>query len=149
MYFPDPYLTLKCLHILGVISWMAGLLYYFRLLIYHFEYGKSNGEIHQLLSLMERRLLRYITLPAMVVSIVAGLGMIHIHPTLIQERWFQAKAFCGLLMAVVTFACITLLNKFKNKDWNGYSSKMLRISNEIPTLLMVIIVILVIFRPNF
>ncbi len=141
------YLILKCVHILGVISWMAGLLYYFRLFVYHFDFGKKNESIHSLLSIMEKRLYQYITLPAMVVSIFSGLFITYLNSMLLLEKWFQVKLIAGLLMTGFTLYGAIPLKRFRVKRFQNYSSFGLRVANEIPTLLMIIIVIMVIVRP--
>ena len=141
------YSILKCIHILAIISWMAGLLYYYRLFIYHFEFGQTNQAIHSLLSLMEKRLFKYITVPSMIAAVITGVLMVIDNPSLIRALWFQIKFLCGLLMIGTTIYGLRLLRRFKNKNFKPYSSKKLRIMNEIPTILMILIVIMVILRP--
>lgn len=143
----DLYPFLKCLHILGIISWMAGLLYFYRLFVYHFEFGKNNESIHSLLSLMEKRLFRYITVPAMGVSVGAGLAMAYLNSTLFLQKWFLVKMVAVVFMIVNTFYGIIIIERFRIKKTNQYSSTKLRVMNEIPTLLMIVIVVMVIFRP--
>lgn len=142
-YYP----IFKTIHIIGIISWMAGLLYLFRLFIYHFDYGQENPQIHSLLSLMETRLFKYITHPAMIVSTLAGVLMIYANPMLFAQNWFRVKFVCALLMIIVTGYSRHILNRFSQKSYQPYTSKTLRILNEIPTLLMIIIVIMVIIQP--
>ena len=79
------FLFFKWLHIIAVISWMAGILYLFRLFVYHAEKGQKSEENHELLTLMEKRLYRYITLPAMAISWVAGLAMLHYMPSFMSQ----------------------------------------------------------------
>lgn len=140
------YLWLKWLHIIAVISWMAGILYLYRILINHRERGLVNLEVHELLSLMERRLYRIITFPAMCVAIVAGLGMILSAPEMIRMGWLHVK-----LTAVVFLIGMTLwagrLSQMAAIDPHTLpQSKTLRIANEVPALLMMIIVGMVVFK---
>lgn len=125
---------------------MAGILYLFRLLVYLAERG-SEPKVHELLSLMARRLYRYITLPAMVVSFVAGIGMIVSLPSLMTQGWLHAKLALLVVLASTTFYAGVLTGRFERKDVRVPSGKALRFLNEVPTLLMMIIVGLAVFRP--
>lgn len=137
----------KCLHIIGVISWMAGVLYFYRLFVYHFDFGQNDKSIHSLLSLMEKRLFKFITLPAMVLSIIAGIIMILLNPILLTEKWFHIKLLGAALMILVTLYGFIPLKNFRERYFTGYSSRGLRFLNEIPTLLMILIVVMVFIRP--
>lgn len=141
------YLLIKWLHILAVISWMAGILYLYRLFIYHAEWGTKFVENHNMLTIMERRLLYGITHPAMAVAWIAGISMIMQNPMLMKQGWFHGKLGCVFLLTIVTVAAGRLHKKFKNKEPIRFSSKQLRFLNEVPTLLMVIIVGLVVLKP--
>jgi putative membrane protein len=137
------YLGFKSLHIIAVISWMAGLLYLPRLFVYHAE-NKEENLIHLLLSLMERRLYRYIMSPALVVSWVTGLSMM-IVADWVTSGWMHSKLFLVLLMTgfhfYLGYAHQALVSGLSEK-----SSKYFRIINEVPTLLMIGIVILVVYK---
>lgn len=143
----DSYLLLKCLHIIGIISWMAGVLYLYRLFIYHLDFGTKSKDNHEMLTIMESRLMRFIMHPAMGVSWIAGLVMIMQNPALMKQGWFHAKLMFVVLLTIVTVMSGRLHRKFKNKEKVSFSSKQLRILNEVPTLLMIFIVSLVILRP--
>jgi len=140
-------LALKALHIIAIISWMAGILYLYRLFVYHREKGTDREEIHSLLSLMEKRLLFNITLPALVVSLITGICMVILNPAYLYQLWFQIKATCALALIGATHAGYLIFKKFRRKDFRNYTGGKLRFINEVPTLLMIIIVIMVIFRP--
>src|SRR5690242_13273999 len=103
------YLVLKSLHIIGIISWMAGILYFYRLFIYHFDYAQTNHSNHVLLSLMEKRLFKYITVPAMIISAITGLAMAYFNSALLSERWFQIKFIGAVSMMGVTLYGLVLL----------------------------------------
>ena len=134
----------KVLHIIAVISWMAGLLYLPRLYVYHAG-TKRSSELSETLKVMEYRLLRYIMNPAMIVSWIAGLLTGYLQGFL-SEPWFHAK----LLFVVFLTIAHMMLAKYRREfaeDRSDRSAKFFRIINEVPTVLMIIIVVLVIFKP--
>ncbi len=140
------YLWLKWLHIIAVISWMAGILYLYRLFINHRERGVTSRDNHELLSLMEFRLYRYITIPAMTVSMIAGLGMIALNMEMLQTGWLQIKLMTVLLLIIATMYAGHLRLLAAKDPTLLPSSKALRWANEIPTILMMIIVGMVVFK---
>lgn len=146
MLIAQPYLVAKFLHIIGIISWMAGILYLYRLLVYHFDHQEPTDPSFSLLSVMEFRLYRYITMPAMGVSILAGVWIIFLYPTLLYQRWFQVKLACGILMIISTLYAKRIMKRFQSQQVQNFTSRSLRILNEVPTLLMLIIVAMVVFR---
>ncbi len=142
------YPFLKTLHIVAIISWMAGLLYLYRLFVYHKDYGETSDQVHRLLSLMEIRLLRFITVPAMVVAVITGFSMAGIQTHYFHELWFQIKLVSILFLVLITLNGYLFIGRFKNFKAGPLSSVLLRVMNEIPTLLMIIAVAMVIFRPT-
>lgn len=142
------YLVIKSLHVVSVIAWMAGMLYLPRLFVYHVD-AISGGELDKTLQVMERRLLRLIINPAMIFSLISGLILVYItqvwNPQ-VSGGWFHAKAGMLLLM----FACHGFLARYR-KDFaagkNKHSKKFFRILNEVPTILMIVIVFLVVIKP--
>ncbi len=146
---PGLYLHLKALHVVAIISWMAGLLYLYRLFIYHRLEGPREKPIHQLFMLMEKRLLLYITIPAMVVSVLTGAGMIALNAALAHQAWFHLKLGGVLGMIAMTgYAWVPLL-QFRREEFTGFSDFSLRVLNEVPTLFMILIVWMVILKPQF
>ncbi len=141
------YLIVKWLHIVAVISWMAGILYLYRLLIYQAERGPQSQEIHALLALMSQRLYRYITVPAMSVATLAGLGMVALSPALVRAGWFHAKFTLVLGLIAATIYAGRLVVRAAVRAQNLPASKTLRLLNEVPTLLMLVIVGLVVLKP--
>lgn len=137
---------IKAFHIIAIIAWMAGLLYLPRLFVYHAA-SKTGSEQSETFKVMERRLLRYITTPAMVASWAFGLilafsGLIDWS----RDGWFHLK----LALVVVLSAYSGLLAKWTKDfalDRNTRSPRFYRIANEVPTLLMIVIVVLVVVRP--
>ena len=139
------YLALKALHLVAVISWMAGLLYLPRIFVYHSE--NNNEIISSVFKTMERKLFYYIMTPAMILSWLFGLVLINIvgFEQLIN-LWLQLKLILVTLLTVYHFYLGSLLNQFKI-DQNKKSSKFYRYINEIPTLMLILIVFIVIFKP--
>jgi len=132
------------LHVLAVISWMAGLLYLPRLFVYHstVEIGSATSETFKI---MERRLLKAIMTPAMVVAWIAGLWMAF-SSGVIGEGWFHAKLLAVLILSGAHGMMVGQVKRFA-RDENRHSSKYYRVFNEIPTLLMIVAVALVILKP--
>ena len=139
------YETFKALHIISIICWMAGLLYLPRLFVYHVN-AKKNSELDKTLQLMEARLLRIIMNPAMISSILFGSLNAYIYGFSALGYWFHLKMlFVVILAAYHGFLSRCRKNFVKGK--NKYSEKFYRIINEIPSLLMVLIVFLVVLKP--
>jgi len=138
-------LYIKAFHIIAVISWMAGLLYLPRLLVYHAESAKGSPQ-SETFKIMERRLMRYITTPAMVVSWVLGLYLAFSVIDWSADGWFHAKLALVLMLSGYHGALAKWTRDFA-EDRNAHSSRFYRIANEIPTFLMVGIVILAVVRP--
>ena len=139
------YDAIKALHLLSVISWMVGLLYLPRLFVYHADsdVGTVRAETFKV---MERRLLKAIMTPAMIASFIFGIWMIALNQGLVFETWFQIKVVAVLAMA----ACHGKFSKMRRlleNDVQPLSSKTYRIWNEIPTVLMVIIVFMSVLKP--
>ena len=141
----NSYLLFKSLHLIAVISWMAGLLYLPRIFVYHSE--NDNEIITNVFKTMERKLYYYIMTPAMLLSWLFGLALIHeVGFEQLASFWLQLKLIFVILLTVYHFYLGVLLNKFKF-DQNNKTSKFYRYINEIPTLLLILIVFVVIFKP--
>ena len=139
------YDTITALHILSVISWMVGLLYLPRLFVYHAEseIGTVRAETFKV---MERRLLKAIMTPAMIVSFIFGIWLIALNHGLVYETWFQIKFVVVLAMA----GChgkFAKMRRLLENDVQPLSSKTYRVWNEVPTTLMIIIVFLAVLKP--
>lgn len=137
------YLWIKALHVIAVISWMAGLLYLPRLLVYHSKVGL--GAQSETFKLMERRLLRIIMTPAMLAAWMTGV-FLAIDGNALLYGWLQAKLTLVLVMTGAHIHDAALVRAFA-QDRNTHSERYFRIMNEIPTLLMIGIVILVVVKP--
>ena len=137
---------IKAFHIIAIIAWMAGLLYLPRLFVYHAT-SKPGSEQSETFKVMERRLLRYIATPAMIASWVLGL-MLAFSGALDWSRdgWFHAKLILVLALSAYHGLLAVWTNDFA-LDRNTRSARFYRIANEIPTILMILIVILAVVRP--
>ena len=141
----NSYLLFKSLHLIAVISWMAGLLYLPRIFVYHSE--NNNEIITSVFKTMERKLFYYIMTPAMVLSWLFGLILIHeVGFDQLASLWLKLKLILVTLLTVYHFYLGLLLNQFK-LDQNNKTSRFYRYINEIPTLLLIFIVFIVIFKP--
>ena len=142
----NSYLLFKSLHLIAVISWMAGLLYLPRIFVYHSE-NNNNEIITTVFKTMERKLYYFIMTPAMVFSWIFGLVLIHeIGFQQLVNLWLQLKLILVILLTVYHFYLGLLLNQFK-LDTNKRTSKFYRYINEIPTLLLILIIFIVILKP--
>ena len=140
------YLTLKALHLIAVISWMAGLLYLPRIFVYHAE---KNSEINvsEVFKTMEFKLYNYIMMPAMILSWIFGLLLISsIGFDQLSNYWLILKFIFVVILTAYHFFLGTCLNKFRRNE-NKLSSSFFRVFNVIPTLLLILIIFLVVFKP--
>ena len=136
---------IKAFHIIAVISWMAGLLYLPRLFVYHAESAKGSAQ-SKTFKIMERRLLKYITTPAMLASWALGLYLAYSVVNWSADGWFYLKLVLVLLLSGYHGALAKWTKEFA-EDRNTHSPRFYRVANEIPTLLMIGIVILAVVRP--
>ena len=138
------YLWVKTLHVVAVISWMAGLLYIFRLFVYHAM--ETEQVVRERFQVMERRLLNAITTPAGVVSVVTGVTMLWLTPGWLSQAWLHLKLTMVLgLIASNAFAIVA--RKRLITEPQAWSHRFFRVMNEVPTLLMLFIVAMVILKP--
>ena len=142
----ENYTLIKALHLISVIAWMAGLLYLPRLYVYHAE-NLEEPILNTTFKTMERRLMLYIMNPAMIASFVFGIWMIALVPEILEDGWMQAKVF--LLVAMTGYhGALARWRRFFAKDENNLTPKFYRLINEVPTALMILIVILAIVKPS-
>tara|TARA_B100000787_G_scaffold136032_1_gene104796 strand:+ start:203 stop:637 length:435 start_codon:yes stop_codon:yes gene_type:complete len=142
----NSYLLFKSLHLISVISWMAGLLYLPRIFVYHVENLKDKNT-SSIFKMMERKLYFYIMTPAMILTWLFGLILISsLGPEVLSTTWIKLKLFLVVLLTSYHFYLSKLLGDFK-MDQNTKSSKFFRIINEAPTILLILIVFIVVFKP--
>ena len=140
------YLLFKSLHLISVISWMAGLLYLPRLFVYHSE-TINNDEQKETFKTMEKKLFFYIMNPAMILSWLFGVLLIHsIGLESFGSLWLQLKIGMVLLLTFFHFFLFYCLKSFA-QDNGKFSSKFYRIINEVPTILLIAIIFVVVFKP--
>ncbi len=139
------YLLLKSLHLIAVISWMAGLLYLPRIFVYHSEaYHESQKEVFKT---MERKLYNYIMMPAMLLSWIFGVLLIHsVGLTVLTELWMIIKLGAVIILTYYHFTLGKYLNDFALEN-NTKTAKFFRIYNEIPTIILIVVIFVVIFKP--
>ena len=145
----NTYLLFKSIHLIAVISWMAGLLYLPRIFVYHSEAVQNNKseDLMETFKVMERRLLVYIMNPAMIASWIFGVLLIYtIGVDNFGSIWLQLKLAFVIVLTIYHFFLFQCLRKFA-ENRNTYSSKFYRIINEIPTVLLIGIVLVVVFKP--
>ena len=145
----NTYLLFKSIHLIAVISWMAGLLYLPRIFVYHSEAVQNNKseDLMETFKVMERRLLVYIMNPAMIVSWIFGILLIHkIGMDNFGSLWLQLKLVFVIILTIYHFFLFQCLRKFAENN-NSHTTKFYRIINEIPTLLLIGIIFIVVFKP--
>lgn len=139
------YLWIKAFHIIAAISWMAGLLYLPRLYVYHAEAPPESDQA-KTFAIMERRLLKIIMTPAMVITFALGGFMLSLMPSLLYEGWFLVKLVLVLILALV-HGKFAKIRKIFALGENQKSPRYYKIWNEVPTILMIAIVILAVIKP--
>ena len=139
------YLLFKSLHLIAVISWMAGLLYLPRIFVYHSEANHESQK--SVFKIMEKKLYNYIMMPAMLLTWLFGILLIHgLGFTIFSELWMQVKGISILILTHYHFYLGKHLRQFA-LNTNKSSSIFFRYINEIPTILLIIIVFVVVFKP--
>ena len=142
----NSYLIFKSLHLIAVISWMVGLLYLPRIFVYHVE-NKEKKEATDIFEVMEKRLYLYIMRPAMILTWLFGILLIYLNGTeIFLQLWMQIKLKIVILMSFYHEYLGKCLVALKNNT-NTRSSKFFRIINEIPTIMLIFIIFLVVFKP--
>ncbi len=143
------YFLFKSIHLIAVISWMAGLLYLPRIFVYHSEavQNKKSEDLMETFKVMERRLFVYIMNPAMIVSWIFGVLLIHANSMdNFGSIWLQLKLLFVVILTLYHFFLFQCLRKFAENN-NSFTPKFYRIINEIPTVLLIVIIFIVIFKP--
>ena len=142
----NSYLLFKSLHLIAVISWMAGLLYLPRIFVYHSETDDRSQQT--VFKTMEKKLYNYIMMPAMLLSWLFGIGLIHsLGFSVFSELWMQIKSISVLILTHYHFTLGKYLRDFAS-DNNQKSSRFFRIYNEIPTIILIVVIFIVIFKPQ-
>ena len=152
IFSPETYLWFKSFHIIGVVVWFAGLFYLVRLFIYHVEVQNEKEEIRDVFNkqytLMEKRLANIITTPGMILAVIMASGLLYMQPVYLSQTWMQIKLLFVAFLLIYHFYCYKIMNELNNNQYN-YSGQQLRALNELPTLLLVVVVMLVVFKSQF
>ena len=139
------YLLFKSLHLIAVISWMAGLLYLPRIFVYHSEADHESQK--KIFRIMEKKLYNFIMMPAMLLSWVFGVLLLHsLGFSIFAELWMQIKITAVIILTYYHFTLGKYLEDFAD-DSNQKSSKFFRIYNEIPTIILIVVIFVAIFKP--
>ena len=139
------YLLFKSLHLIAVISWMAGLLYLPRIFVYHSEAEHESQK--EVFKTMEKKLYNYIMMPAMLLSWLFGILLVHsLGFTIFAELWMQIKTVLVIILTYYHLLLGKYLNDFALND-NKRSSNFYRIINEVPTIILIVVVFVVVFKP--
>ena len=142
----NSYLLFKSLHLIAIISWMAGLLYLPRIFVYHVE-NINHDNSANVFKIMERKLYFYIMMPAMSLSWLFGIILIYILGfDILSTTWIKLKLIFVVLLTFYHFYLGYFLSKF-NSNQNTKTSRFFRIINEVPTILLILIVFIVVFKP--
>ena len=142
----NSYLLFKSLHLIAVVSWMAGLLYLPRIFVYHVE-NKEKKDATEIFEVMEKRLFFYIMRPAMIFTWIFGLILIYLNGIeIFSQIWMQLKFILIILLSIFHEYLGRCLYSLKNNR-NTRSSRYFKIINEIPTILLILVVFIVIFKP--
>lgn len=139
------FLLVKVLHIISIICWMAGLLYLPRLFVYHAIHLK-NEETHNVFCTMQDKLIKIIMNPSMVFTVISGIIMLHLEPSYLYFWWMHVKLVCIVLL-IITHRYFVALHRAFLENNNQKDHKFFRQINELPTVLMIIIVTLIVLKP--
>ena len=142
----NSYLLFKSLHLIAVISWMVGLLYLPRIFVYHVE-NNEKKQATKIFEVMEKRLYFYIMRPAMILTWLFGIILIYLNGTeVFSQLWMQLKIILVILLSIFHEYLGSCIYSLKNNN-NLRSAKHFRIINEIPTITLILVVFIVIFKP--
>jgi len=141
------YLDILAFHVMSILSWMAMLFYQPRLYVYHVEHQQNGKCFTDVIKIQEKKLYKYIGVPAFWASLLSGSLMIYLNPSMLhQGYWLWIKLFAVSLMIIFHFYLGIVLKRLQ-EDKCTKSGKFFRVINEIPTILMIIIVIMVVVKP--
>lgn len=142
----NQYLLFKALHLISMVAWFAGLFYMFRLFVYQVE-NKDQKETQKVLRTMARKLYNYITVPAMIATFTFGILLLLQVPHYMYQKWFLLKFSCLILLAIYHKFIGSTRIRFAKGDY-FLTSKQCRIWNEAPTILLIAIVLLAVYKPS-
>ena len=138
------YLIFKALHIIAFVCWFAGLFYLPRLFVYHTQ--NHGTKANNMLSIMEHKLYKYITTPAMILTWLFGLGLLHLNPTAFSGGWLHVKLTLVVILSAYHGSLGIFYKRFKNGK-NAKSERFYRLWNEVPSVILVAVVFLAVLKP--
>ena len=145
------YYWFKAFHLIGVVVWFAGLFYLVRLFVYHAEAAEQSEPAQTILKnqyqLMEKRLYNIITTPGMVVTVAMAIGLVSTEPEILKSGWLHIKLTFVALLLVYHFYCRWIMKRLA-KDECKWTGQQFRALNEAPTVLLVVIILLAVFKNN-
>ncbi|WP_204102131.1 MULTISPECIES: protoporphyrinogen oxidase HemJ [Spirulina sp. CCY15215] len=145
------YFWFKAFHLIGVVVWFAGLFYLVRLFVYHAEASQRDEPAQTILKaqyeIMEKRLYHIITMPGMVVTVAMAIGLISTEPEILKSGWLHIKLFLVALLIGYHFFCGRIMKKLAQGECN-WTGQQFRALNEAPTILLITIVLLAVFKGN-
>ncbi len=139
------YLYVKIFHIVALVSWMAMLFYLPRLFVYHSEHIKNAGFV-EVVKIQEEKLFKFIGYPALVCTLLSGVWLVLLEPSLLKSGWLHVKILLVILLALYHYSLYRFLISLREDRCNK-SGKFFRAYNEIPTLVLIVIAILAVLRP--
>ncbi len=139
------YLWLKAFHLILIVAWFAGLFYIFRLFVYHVKF-KDQENMAQAYNLMQRKLLHIIMHPAMVLTLLSGFLLVGQNPSVLMAEWFYAKLLGVFVLLAYHFLAVITHERFSHGDY-WLSERACRMINEIPTICLFLIIIMVVVKP--
>ncbi|MBX7149648.1 CopD family protein [bacterium] len=139
------YLWIKAFHLIFMVAWFAGLFYIFRLFVYHVKY-KDDSKLAAVYQVMEHKLLCYIMHPAMLLTVFFGGWLVYLNPQFLQQHWLRYKLVGVASLVAYQIFCHIVHVKFERKKF-FLSEKACRIINEVPTLFLIMIILLVVLKP--
>ena len=140
------YLYIKSFHLIFLIAWMVSLLYLPRLFVYHSSISKTSSS-YNLFLLMEIRLIKIIAIPGMILTFLFGIILLYLQKDLFFEKYFIIKLLCVFLLVIYQMYLIYIYLIFRRRK-NKRQGKFYKLINEIPTIFMIIIILLVVLKPN-
>jgi putative membrane protein len=145
MMITDLYLWVKAIHIISLVAWFAGLFYIFRLFVYHVQ-NRDVDSIEKIFQTMESKLLRIITLPASIATLATGTLLVYLNPIWLKQGWFHIKLL--FVVFLLTYQGLAFLTHRKFSERNFiFSERQCRMINEVPTLILFVVVVMVVLKP--
>jgi putative membrane protein len=142
---PNVYLWIKSLHVISLVAWFAGLFYIFRLFVYHVQ-NKGSLDMSRVFKTMELKLLRIIVLPASIATILTGTSLVWMEPLWLKQGWFHVKILFVIFLMIYQWVAFLTRKQFERDNFI-FTERQCRIINEVPTIILAVVVLMVILKP--